>query len=57
MPELVVSMWALIELVEAAARSGEMELAQSAVDRLAERNDVDTPTTGVWASKPALGRS
>jgi DNA-binding NarL/FixJ family response regulator len=40
MPELVVSMWALIELVEAAARSDEMELAQTAVDRLAERNDV-----------------
>jgi DNA-binding NarL/FixJ family response regulator len=40
MPELVVAMWALIELVEAAARSGEMDLAQGAVDRLAARNDV-----------------
>ena len=40
MPELVVSMWALIELVEAAARCGEMDLAESAVDRLAARNDV-----------------
>ncbi len=39
MPELVVSMWALVELVEAAARSGEMDLARSAVARLAARND------------------
>jgi DNA-binding CsgD family transcriptional regulator len=39
MPELVVAMWALIELVEAAARSGEPQLAQVAVDRLAARND------------------
>jgi ATP/maltotriose-dependent transcriptional regulator MalT len=39
MPELVVSMWALIELVEAATRSGQTELAQRAVERLAERND------------------
>ncbi len=35
-PELFVSAWALIELIEAAARSGKMELARSAVDRLAE---------------------
>jgi DNA-binding CsgD family transcriptional regulator len=40
MPELVVAMWALSELVEAAARSGEMDVARDAVDRLAERNDV-----------------
>jgi DNA-binding NarL/FixJ family response regulator len=56
MPELVVSMWALIELVEAAARSGEMELAQSAVDRLAERNDVSANdwSRGVEARARAL---
>ena len=38
MPELVVAGWALIELIEAAARSGETELAHSALERLAERN-------------------
>jgi DNA-binding CsgD family transcriptional regulator len=56
MPDLVVSMWALIELVEAAARSGEMELAQSAVDRLAERNDVSANdwSLGVEARSRAL---
>ena len=56
MPELVVSMWALIELVEAAARSGEMELAQSAVDRLAERNDASANdwSLGVEARSRAL---
>ena len=56
MPELVVSMWALIELVEAAARSGELELAQSAVDRLAARNDVSANdwSRGVEARSRAL---
>ena len=56
MPELVVSMWALIELVEAAARSGEMELARSAVDRLAERNDASANdwSLGVEARSRAL---
>ena len=56
MPELVVSMWALIELVEAAARSGEVELAQSAVDRLAARNDVSANdwSLGVEARSRAL---
>jgi DNA-binding CsgD family transcriptional regulator len=37
--ELVVPMWGLIELVEAAARHGDDELARSAIDRLAARND------------------
>ena len=46
MPELVVSMWALIELVEAAARSGELELARSALERLAARNDVSANEWG-----------
>ena len=56
MPELVVSMWALIEVVEAAARSGEMDLAQSAVDRLAARNDVSANdwSRGVEARSRAL---
>jgi DNA-binding CsgD family transcriptional regulator len=56
MPELVVSMWALIELVEAAARSGEMELAQRAVDRLAERNYISANdwSRGVEARSRAL---
>jgi ATP/maltotriose-dependent transcriptional regulator MalT len=46
MPELVVAMWALIELVEGAARSGDMALAQSACDRLAERNDISANDWG-----------
>jgi DNA-binding CsgD family transcriptional regulator/tetratricopeptide (TPR) repeat protein len=35
-PELFVSAWALSELVEAATRSGETELAREALERLAE---------------------
>ena len=35
--ELMLSVWALPELVEAAARSGQRRLAESAVERLAER--------------------
>jgi DNA-binding CsgD family transcriptional regulator len=37
-PELVVAGWALLELIEAAARSGERERAEQALARLAERN-------------------
>jgi DNA-binding CsgD family transcriptional regulator len=37
-PELVVAGWALGELIEAAARSGQMELGHGALERLAERN-------------------
>jgi len=37
-PELVVAGWGLGELIEAAARTGQIELGQSALDRLAERN-------------------
>jgi DNA-binding CsgD family transcriptional regulator len=56
MPELVVSMWALIELVEAAARSGETELAQSALERLAARNDLGSNdwARGIEARSRAL---
>jgi ATP/maltotriose-dependent transcriptional regulator MalT len=39
-PELVVAGWALLELIEAAARSGETKVAESALERLAERNHV-----------------
>jgi ATP/maltotriose-dependent transcriptional regulator MalT len=37
-PELFVSAWALSELIEAATRSGEIELARSALSRLTERS-------------------
>jgi DNA-binding CsgD family transcriptional regulator len=43
---MVVAIWGLVELVEAAARSGEIGLAQSAVDRLAERNDLSANDWG-----------
>jgi DNA-binding CsgD family transcriptional regulator len=46
MPELVTSLWGLIELVEAAARSGEIEIARMAVERLAERNDASANDWG-----------
>ena len=46
--ELMVSVWALPELVEAAARCGERELAADAVERLAER-------TGAAGTDLALG--
>ena len=36
MPEIIVSSWALPELIEAAARTGNTQLAVGAVDRLAE---------------------
>src|SRR4051794_3540762 len=39
MPELVVSAWALSELVEAAARTGMAQLAGEALTRLAARTD------------------
>jgi DNA-binding CsgD family transcriptional regulator len=37
-PELFISAWALNELVEAATRSGEIELARGALERLAEHS-------------------
>jgi len=39
-PELVVAGWGLVELVEAAARCGEMEVARRALERIKERNSV-----------------
>jgi ATP/maltotriose-dependent transcriptional regulator MalT len=46
-PELVVAGWALCELVEAAARSGDVELAESALARIAERNEVVSTDWGL----------
>ena len=39
-PEMVVAGWGLIELVEAAARCGEMDVALRALARIEERNSV-----------------
>jgi len=39
-PEMVVAGWGLIELVEAAAKCGEMEVARRALERIQERNSV-----------------
>ena len=39
-PELVVAGWGLVELVEAAARCDEMEVARRALERIKERNSV-----------------
>jgi len=39
-PELVVAGWGLVELVEAAARCEEMEVARRALERIKERNSV-----------------
>jgi DNA-binding CsgD family transcriptional regulator len=46
--ELMLSVWSLPELVEAAARSGRIELAGAALERLAER-------TQAAGTEPALG--
>jgi DNA-binding CsgD family transcriptional regulator len=46
-PELVVAGWGLCELVEAAARSGEVELAESALASIAERNEVISTDWGL----------
>jgi ATP/maltotriose-dependent transcriptional regulator MalT len=39
-PELAVAGWGLFELVEAAAKCGEIELARRALERIEERNSV-----------------
>jgi DNA-binding CsgD family transcriptional regulator len=46
MPEIIVSSWALPELIEAAARTGNTQLAAGAVDQLAE---VTQPGGTDWA--------
>jgi DNA-binding CsgD family transcriptional regulator/tetratricopeptide (TPR) repeat protein len=55
-PELFVSAWALIERIEAAVRSGETELAQSALDRLIARTNASGTdwALGVEARSRAL---
>ncbi|HTZ87094.1 MAG TPA: AAA family ATPase [Solirubrobacteraceae bacterium] len=47
MPELVTSMWALSEAIEAAARSGERDMAAQAIERLASRNDASANDWGL----------
>ena len=50
-----ISMWALPELVEAAARTGRRRARGRALDRLADDDPRPGPTSG-WASRPAAGR-
>jgi len=55
-PELVAAMWALAELIEAASRTGQAELAADALGRLAEATSVG-PTDwgqGIYARGRAL---
>ena len=55
-PELIVSMWALPELIEAASRTGQTRLAADALARLAEATSVG-PTDwgqGIYARSRAL---
>jgi DNA-binding CsgD family transcriptional regulator len=55
-PELFVSVWAAIELLEAATRSDETELARAAHDRIAEATAVATTdwALGIRARSSAL---
>ena len=53
-PELFVSVWALIELIEAATRSEDMARASGALDRLAEAT-VPLKPTGRWGSRRVPG--
>jgi len=46
MPELVVAGWALNELLESAARSGQLDIARHALARIAERNEVHATDWG-----------
>jgi len=50
-----LSTWGLVELIEAAARSGKPELATDALDRLSQTTASVEPT-GRWASRPARAR-
>ena len=52
---LYVSMWALPELVEAAARTGNTHVAAGALEQLAETTQAGGPTSG-WAWRRAAGR-
>ena len=46
-PELVVAGWGLIEMVEAAAKCGEMDVAAGALERIEERNSVTATDWGL----------
>lgn len=46
-PELVVAGWGLIELVEAAAKCGEMDVAAGALERIEQRNSVTATDWGL----------
>ena len=46
-PELVVAGWGLIELVEAAAKCGEINVAARALERIEERNSVTVTDWGL----------
>jgi hypothetical protein len=54
-PELYVSMWALPELIEAAARTGHPQLAADALERLAETTQAGGTDFG-WGSGRAHAR-
>jgi DNA-binding CsgD family transcriptional regulator len=55
-PELQPSMWALPELIEAASRTGETQLARGALERLAEATGVGETdwARGIYARSRAL---
>ena len=55
-PELWVSMWALPELIEAASRTGQTQLAADALERLAEATSIGQTLTGGWGYTRAAGR-
>jgi tetratricopeptide (TPR) repeat protein len=52
-PELGYANWALVELIEAAARSGELEAAARALRRLAEMTSVSGTDWGLGVRGPA----
>jgi DNA-binding CsgD family transcriptional regulator/tetratricopeptide (TPR) repeat protein len=55
-PELFVSVWALVELIEAASRTGQARLAAGALERLAEATSVGQTdwSQGIYARARAL---
>ena len=55
-PELFISMWALVELIEAASRTGQTRLAADALGRLAEATNVGQTDwgQGIYARCRAL---
>jgi DNA-binding CsgD family transcriptional regulator/tetratricopeptide (TPR) repeat protein len=55
-PELFVSVWALVELIEAASRTGQARLAADALERLAEATSVGQTdwSQGTYARARAL---